>query len=181
MFSYDSLLSLCQKQHRRCKTSRTAGRTGPGFFPVRDSRIGAILRVPPDAGPVKSSFEQDRKTCVLFAFVCKFSFLFLFLSLSYVVNDIPAFGSRANSSVVLVPQMIIWGALSTATAACRNASHLYTVRFLLGFVEAAYFPGCRSALSNCEALSFVLLDVTDTRLLQVSTSFRAGIHARSWA
>lgn len=38
--------------------------------------------------------------------------------------------------------MIIWGVISTATAGCRNASDLYLVRFCLGFVEAAYFPGC---------------------------------------
>lgn len=42
--------------------------------------------------------------------------------------------------------MILWGAISTATAACRNAADLYAVRFLLGFVEAAYFPGCKPTM-----------------------------------
>ena len=43
--------------------------------------------------------------------------------------------------------MIVWGIISGATAACRNAGDLYAVRFILGFVEAAYFPGCLYYLS----------------------------------
>jgi len=35
--------------------------------------------------------------------------------------------------------MIVWGIISAATAACKNAAGLYAVRFFLGFVEAAYF------------------------------------------
>lgn len=37
--------------------------------------------------------------------------------------------------------MIVWGVISAATAACHNAAGLLAVRFFLGFVEAAYFPG----------------------------------------
>lgn len=39
--------------------------------------------------------------------------------------------------------MIVWGAISAATAGCKSAGGLYAVRFFLGFVEAAYFPGCK--------------------------------------
>lgn len=43
--------------------------------------------------------------------------------------------------------MIIWGTISAATSACTSAAGLYAVRFFLGFVEAAYFPGCLYYLS----------------------------------
>lgn len=35
--------------------------------------------------------------------------------------------------------MIIWGAISAATAGVTNYGGLLAVRFFLGFVEAAYF------------------------------------------
>lgn len=35
--------------------------------------------------------------------------------------------------------MILWGTISTCTAAAQNFAGLVVVRFLLGFVEAAYF------------------------------------------
>lgn len=43
--------------------------------------------------------------------------------------------------------MIIWGGISTATAACQNYGGLIACRFMLGFIEAAYFPGCLYYLS----------------------------------
>lgn len=36
-------------------------------------------------------------------------------------------------------QMVVWGVISTATAACNTFGGLITARFFLGFVEAAYF------------------------------------------
>lgn len=38
--------------------------------------------------------------------------------------------------------MMIWGVISTSTAACHSYSGLLAARFFLGFVEAAYFVGC---------------------------------------
>lgn len=35
--------------------------------------------------------------------------------------------------------MIVWGIISTATAATHNYGGLIACRFMLGFVEAAYF------------------------------------------
>ena len=35
--------------------------------------------------------------------------------------------------------MILWGTISTLTAAVQSFSGLVAVRFFLGFVEAAYF------------------------------------------
>jgi MFS family permease len=43
--------------------------------------------------------------------------------------------------------MVIWGAISAATAACQNYGGLIACRFMLGFVEAAYFPGVLYYLS----------------------------------
>lgn len=43
--------------------------------------------------------------------------------------------------------MMSWGVISTCTAAAQNYAGLVTIRFFLGFVEAAYFPGCLYFLS----------------------------------
>lgn len=43
--------------------------------------------------------------------------------------------------------MILWGIISTATAAAQSYAGLVVIRFFLGFVEAAYFPGCLYFLS----------------------------------
>ncbi|KAJ5488399.1 Major facilitator superfamily domain general substrate transporter [Penicillium expansum] len=43
--------------------------------------------------------------------------------------------------------MILWGIISTATAAAQGYAGLVVIRFFLGFVEAAYFPGCLYFLS----------------------------------
>ena len=43
--------------------------------------------------------------------------------------------------------MIIWGIISGATAGANNFGGLLADRFFLGFVEAAYFPGCLLFLS----------------------------------
>lgn len=43
--------------------------------------------------------------------------------------------------------MILWGAISGATATSKSFGGILTARFILGFVEAAYFPGCLYFLS----------------------------------
>lgn len=37
--------------------------------------------------------------------------------------------------------MVIWGLISLATALAKNFGGLLAIRFFLGFIEAAYFPG----------------------------------------
>lgn len=44
--------------------------------------------------------------------------------------------------------MIIWGIISGLTGACHNFAGLAACRFFLGFIEAAYFPGCLFYLSS---------------------------------
>jgi hypothetical protein len=44
--------------------------------------------------------------------------------------------------------MIVWGAISAATAACKGFGGLIACRFMLGFVEAAYFVSLSLLLSS---------------------------------
>ncbi|CAG8294995.1 unnamed protein product [Penicillium salamii] len=50
-------------------------------------------------------------------------------------------------SIFLPGCMLAWGILSTCTAATKSYGGLLACRFILGFVEAAYFPGCLYLLS----------------------------------
>lgn len=54
---------------------------------------------------------------------------------------------RCDIDIQQPTAMICWGVISAATAACQNFAGLIAVRFFLGFVEAAYFPGCLYYLS----------------------------------
>jgi MFS family permease len=45
-------------------------------------------------------------------------------------------------SIYLPGCMLAWGTISAATAATRNFGGLLACRFILGFVEAAYFVSC---------------------------------------
>ena len=44
--------------------------------------------------------------------------------------------------------MVIWGVISTATAGAHSMGGIFAIRFFLGFIEAAYFPGCLYFLSS---------------------------------
>ncbi|EPE09849.1 pantothenate transporter liz1 [Ophiostoma piceae UAMH 11346] len=72
------------------------------------------------------------------------------LFVGYLLMQIPSnlFLNKTGRPAIYLPTcMILWGVISGATAACRSAGELYAVRFVLGFVEAAYFPGCLYYLS----------------------------------
>ncbi|KAB5535164.1 major facilitator superfamily domain-containing protein [Coniochaeta sp. 2T2.1] len=58
------------------------------------------------------------------------------------------FLNKIGKPAIYLPTcMIVWGVISAATAACKTAADLLAIRFFLGFVEAAYFPGCLYYLS----------------------------------
>lgn len=66
------------------------------------------------------------------------------LFVGYLLMQIPSnlFLNKLGKPALYLPAcMIVWGVISAATASCHNAAGLLAIRFFLGFVEAAYFPG----------------------------------------
>jgi MFS family permease len=58
------------------------------------------------------------------------------------------FLNKVGKPAIYLPAcMIVWGGISCATAAAKGFGGLVGIRFVLGFVEAAYFPGCLFYLS----------------------------------
>ncbi|KAF8866524.1 MFS transporter [Acephala macrosclerotiorum] len=68
----------------------------------------------------------------------------------YIALQIPsnAIITRTRPSLYLPACMAIWGIVSSMTALVQNFTGLVLVRFLLGFVEAPYFPGALFLLSS---------------------------------
>ncbi|KAK9415374.1 putative Major facilitator superfamily (MFS) profile domain-containing protein [Seiridium unicorne] len=72
------------------------------------------------------------------------------LFVGYLLMQIPSnlFLNKIGKPAIYLPTcMIVWGTISAATAGVKNFGGLIAVRFFLGFVEAAYFPGCLYFLS----------------------------------
>ncbi|KAI0156943.1 MFS general substrate transporter [Xylariaceae sp. FL1272] len=72
------------------------------------------------------------------------------LFVGYLLMQVPSnlFLNKIGKPAIYLPIcMIIWGVISASTAAVTNFGGLIAVRFFLGFVEAAYFPGCLYYLS----------------------------------
>ncbi|KAJ5712092.1 hypothetical protein N7488_006248 [Penicillium malachiteum] len=87
-----------------------------------------------DLGLVGSQYA----TCVSILFV---GYLLMQIPSNLLLNK---FGKPA---IYLPVAMICWGIISTCTAAAQNFAGLVVIRFFLGFIEAAYFPGCLYFLS----------------------------------
>ncbi|KFY20191.1 hypothetical protein V491_03919, partial [Pseudogymnoascus sp. VKM F-3775] len=82
--------------------------------------------------------DNEYATCISILFV------------GYVLMQIPSnlYLNKIGKPAIFLPScMVVWGVISTATAACHNFGGLVACRFMLGFVEAAYFPGCLYYLS----------------------------------
>ena len=72
------------------------------------------------------------------------------LFVGYLLMQIPSnlFLNKIGKPAIYLPTvMIVWGTISAATAGTKSFGGLIAVRFFLGFVEAAYFPGCLFFLS----------------------------------
>ena len=71
----------------------------------------------------------------------------------YVLMQLPSnvFLAQMRPSWYLPSVMVIWGMLSALVGATHNAGGLYALRFLLGFVEAAFYRRCSTsnALLSC--------------------------------
>lgn len=70
--------------------------------------------------------------------------------MGYLLMQVPSnlFLNKIGRPAIYLPTcMIVWGVISGATAGCESFGGLIACRFMLGFVEAAYFPGCLYYLS----------------------------------
>ena len=73
------------------------------------------------------------------------------LFVGYILMQIPSnlFMNKIGKPSLYLPTcMIIWGVISAVTAEAKSYGGLIAIRFFLGFVEAAYFPGCLFFLSS---------------------------------
>ncbi|KAA8905772.1 hypothetical protein TRICI_005229 [Trichomonascus ciferrii] len=73
------------------------------------------------------------------------------LFVGYILMQIPSnmlLSKIGKPSMYLSGCMFIWAAISTCTAAAFNFSGLLAIRFFLGIVETAYFPGCLFLFSS---------------------------------
>ncbi|KAL4900396.1 hypothetical protein BDW74DRAFT_170804 [Aspergillus multicolor] len=68
----------------------------------------------------------------------------------YVLMQIPSniFLAHLRPSIYIPTVMAAWGMLSALVGASQNAGGLYALRFLLGFVEAAFYPGALFLISS---------------------------------
>lgn len=72
------------------------------------------------------------------------------LFVGYILMQVPSnlFLAKCGKPAIYLPSvMIIWGIISGAIAASHSYGAVVAIRFCLGFVEAAYFPGCLYFLS----------------------------------
>ncbi|KAF7958158.1 hypothetical protein EAE96_003720 [Botrytis aclada] len=72
------------------------------------------------------------------------------LFVGYLLMQVPSnllLNKLGKPSLYLPGCMVVWGGISAATAGCQTYGGLLACRFILGFVEAAYFPGCLYYLS----------------------------------
>ena len=80
----------------------------------------------------------------------QFSTAVSILFVGYLLMQIPSniFLNKIGKPALYLPTcMIIWGIISGATGSVHSYGGLIACRFFLGFVEAAYFPGCLFYLS----------------------------------
>lgn len=73
------------------------------------------------------------------------------LFVGYLLMQVPSnlFLNKLGKPALYLPTvMIVWGVISAATAGAQTFGGLIAIRFFLGFVEAAYFPGCLFFLSS---------------------------------
>ncbi|KAF8462701.1 major facilitator superfamily domain-containing protein [Kalaharituber pfeilii] len=72
------------------------------------------------------------------------------LFVGYILMQVPSnmfLDKIGKPSLYLPTCMVVWGVISGATGGVQNYGGLLACRFILGFVEAAYFPGCLFYLS----------------------------------
>ncbi|KAL1297483.1 hypothetical protein AAFC00_005005 [Neodothiora populina] len=72
------------------------------------------------------------------------------LFVGYILMQVPSnllLSYMGKPAIYLPTVMIVWGIISGSIAAAQSYGAVVAIRFCLGFVEAAYFPGCLFFLS----------------------------------
>ncbi|KAJ5936878.1 hypothetical protein N7466_003328 [Penicillium verhagenii] len=73
------------------------------------------------------------------------------LYVGYILMQVPSnmFINRiSRPSIYISVAMTLWGLISTCSGLAQNFKHMVVIRFLLGFVEAAFLPGALLILSK---------------------------------
>ncbi|CEJ55046.1 Putative Tartrate transporter [Penicillium brasilianum] len=73
------------------------------------------------------------------------------LYVGYILMQVPSnmFINRIQRpSLYIAIAMTLWGLISTCSGLAGNFSHMVAIRFLLGFIEAAFLPGALLILSK---------------------------------
>lgn len=73
------------------------------------------------------------------------------LYVGYILMQVPSnmFINRiSRPSLYIACAMLLWGLISTLSGVATSFSHMVTIRFFLGFVEAAFLPGALMILSK---------------------------------
>ncbi|OJJ08878.1 hypothetical protein ASPVEDRAFT_144990 [Aspergillus versicolor CBS 583.65] len=80
----------------------------------------------------------------------QYSIIVLVFFVSYLVFEVPAnmILTRVRPSVFLPGLALVWGTFAALMGATHNWSQLAGMRFLLGFAEAGFAPGCAFFLSS---------------------------------
>ncbi|KAL3477329.1 major facilitator superfamily domain-containing protein [Aspergillus californicus] len=80
----------------------------------------------------------------------QYSIIVLVFFISYLVFEVPAnmILTRVRPSVFLPGLGLVWGTFAALMGATQNWSQLAAMRFLLGFAEAGFAPGCAFFLSS---------------------------------
>ncbi|KAM5385159.1 hypothetical protein ACJZ2D_001120 [Fusarium nematophilum] len=80
----------------------------------------------------------------------QYSIIVLVFFISYLVFEVPAnmILTRVRPSVFLPGLGLVWGTFAALMGATQNWGQLAGMRFLLGFAEAGFAPGCAFFLSS---------------------------------
>ncbi|KAK1972507.1 MFS general substrate transporter [Colletotrichum sublineola] len=73
------------------------------------------------------------------------------LFVGYILMQVPSnmvLNRLGRPSVYLSGSMVVWGVLCACSGATYSFDGLMATRFLLGFVQAAFYPGCLATLSS---------------------------------
>ncbi|KAF5501191.1 MFS transporter prlL [Colletotrichum siamense] len=98
---------------------------------IGSARLGGLEK---DLGLTGSEFQ----TCVSILFV------------GYILMQVPSnmfLNKIGRPAIYLTGCMAVWGVLCACSGAAHSFGGLLATRFLLGFVEAAFYPGCLATLS----------------------------------